>query len=315
MEESQAYFNGQWLPASQAAVSLNDAGFVWGATVAEQLRTFGGRLFLLDEHLARLERSLELVGVDPGLGRAEWKALAEEVVERNYCLLEPGDDLRVNIFVTPGLSSASSSGDPARPTVCLHTGPLPFAHWAEKYHSGQALATTPIEQVPSACWPAELKCRSRMHYFLADRHAARQEPGARALLLDREGCVVEASTANVVIYRRREGLLSPPQAKILHGISLAETFSIARELGMPCGERDLTPGDVASADEVLLTSTPFCLLPVTRLNGRPIAEGLPGPVYHQLLGEWSRRRGVDLVRQAEQFAERKMSGRRPTVGG
>jgi branched-chain amino acid aminotransferase len=139
---------------------------------------------------------------------------------------------------------------------------------------------------------------------LADRQAARQEPGAWALLLDREGCVVEASTANVVIYREKDGLVSPPREKILHGISLAETFDIAAELKMVCTERDLTPGEVATADEVLLTSTPYCLLPVTRLGGRAIADGRPGPVYRQLLEAWRRRTGVDLVRQAERFVQR-----------
>ncbi|MBN2580789.1 MAG: aminotransferase class IV [Pirellulales bacterium] len=304
MEEAQAYYNGRWLPASEVAVSLSDAGFVLGATVAEQLRTFGGRLFRLDDHLARLEHSLTLIGVDPGLSRTEWKGLAEEAVVRNHRLLAPGDDLRLSLFVTPGEHPAYCLNETARPTVCLHTNPLLFAQWAKKYETGEALAVTPVEQVPPTCWPTELKCRSRMHYFLADRHAARQEPGARALLLDREGWVLEASTANVVIYRKNEGLLSPPLGKILHGISLAETFSIAAELKIECTERNFSPEEVAAADEVLLTSTPFCLLPVTRLDGRPIADGRPGPVYRRLLQEWNRRTGVDLVRQAERFAVR-----------
>ena len=120
-----------------------------------------------------------------------------------------------------------------------------------------------------------------------------------------QGCVAETSTANVVIYRRGQGLLSPPQAKILHGISLAEVFSMAEELGIPCRQRDLTPEQLAAADEVLLTSTPFCLLPVTRLGGRPIAEGRPGEVYWKLLQQWNQRTGVDLLQQAERFSERK----------
>jgi branched-chain amino acid aminotransferase len=163
MEEPLVYFNGRWLPASRAALPLDDAGFVLGAAVSEQLRTFGGRPFRLDDHLVRLERSLELTGLDSGLSRAEWKGLAEEAVERNYHLLEPGDDLRLILFVTPGRYAAEASGGPASATVCLHTDPLPFARWASQYRAGQALAVTSVEQVPSACWPAELKCRSRMH--------------------------------------------------------------------------------------------------------------------------------------------------------
>src|SRR5690606_15089688 len=109
----------------------------------------------------------------------------------------------------------------ALPTVCLHTRRLPYAHWADKYEVGEALATTPVLQAPGECWPPALKCRSRMHYYLADREAAARFPGARALMLDAGGFATEASTANVLVYRAGVGLLTPPRAKILPGISLS----------------------------------------------------------------------------------------------
>jgi len=304
MTEPLAFLNGRWVSASQLAVSAVDAGFVLGATVAEQLRTFGGELFRLDEHLARLEHSLQIVGIDPGMTRRELAQTAAELVGRNHALLAPGDDLGLSIFVTPGIYPAYAEAGSGGPTVALHTYPLPFRLWAEKYEAGQSLVTTPYCQVPPECWPAVLKCRSRMHYYLADRHAAGVEPGARALLLDRDGRVIEASTANVLIHRADEGLLSPPPARILPGISLAVVGELARDLAIPMAERELTPDDLAAADEVLLSSTPFCLLPVTRFNGRKIGGGRPGPVFTKLLRAWAERVGVEPAEQARRFAGR-----------
>lgn len=305
MNEPCVYINGEWLPASKASLSLIDAGFVLGATIAEQLRTFHGKIFRLDDHLARLEHSLKLLGIDPGVTRDQLAGLAQEIAARNHRLIEHGDDLGLSIFVTPGLYPAYSSlPGPAHPTLCLHTYTLPFRLWAEKYRTGQFLATTAIQQVPPECWPAEIKCRSRMHFFLADRQASHQHPGSRALMLDREGNVTEASTANLLIYRREEGLISPQGSKILPGISLMELLEIAKSLQIPCGERNFKPEEVATADEALLSSTPFCLLPATRLNGQPISAGQPGEIFHRLLAAWSELIGVDIAHQAERFCAR-----------
>ncbi len=304
MDEPQAYLNGRFLPAATASISPVDAGFVQGATVAEQLRTFAGKLFHLDDHLARLEQSLRIVDVDPLMGRREMAAVAEELAARNHALLEPGDDLGLSIIVTPGPYPAYSELREARPTVCLHTYPLPFRLWAEKYRTGQALATTPIEQVPAECWPPALKCRSRMHYYLADREASRVEPGARALLLDERGMVTEASTANLLVFTAAEGLVGPPPQLVLQGISLGVVRQLAAAMGIAMVHRDLGPEEIARADEVLLTSTPFCLLPATRLNGVPIGKGVPGPLFERLLAAWGAEVGVDIAEQARRLAKR-----------
>jgi len=300
-------FNGQWIDASALTISPVDAGFVLGATVSDQLRTFAGRIFRLEEHLARLEESLKIIGVDPGMTSDQLAQVARELAARNHRLLSPGDDLGLSIFITPGpYPSYASAGPtrPTRPTIGLHTHPLPFLLWADAYRSGQALVTTDVRQVPACCWPPGLKCRSRMHYYLADQQAAAIEPGARALLLDQEGFVTETSTANVIIFRSEEGLIAPPAQKALHGISQGVVFELAAQLGIPTSRRDLTPAEVAAADEVLLSSTPPCLLPVTRLDGRPIADGKPGAVFRRLLAGWSELVGLDIVAQAERFAAR-----------
>jgi D-alanine transaminase len=138
-----------------------------------------------------------------------------------------------------------------------------------------------------------------MHYYLADLAAQQQDPEARALLLDRDGRVTETATANVLTHRTGEGLATPRQEKVLHGISLAFVRELAEKLAITFVERDLSLDDVASADEILLTSTPNAILPVRQLNGRPIGNGRPGGVFRRLLSTWSEAVGVDIAGQAK----------------
>lgn len=303
-----AYVNGKLIPAAQAVVPVYDAGFVQGTTVAEQLRTFGGRLFRFEQHLHRLSASLEIVGVDPGVSLTDLAEAAHELVRHNHALLAPGDDLGLSIFVTPGyyptMAALADNEGIRGPMVCLHTYPLPFHGWAEKYRRGQTLTVTDVQQVPAACWPPALKCRSRMHYYLADRQAAQRHPGSRALLLDQDGYVLEASTASVFLYQRQEGLVSPPAEKILPGVSLMVIAELAARFGIPFLHRDFTIEDLFRADEVMLCSTSPCVWPAVQLNRRAVGGGQPGPLFHRLLTAWGELAGLDIERQATQFAQR-----------
>lgn len=298
-----AYLNGRFVPAAEATVAVTDGGFVQGTAVAEQLRTFGGKLFRVEAHVERLLRSLAIVEVDPGRSRDELKEVARELVERNHRLLAHGDDLGLAIFVTPGDYVPMKGRGAASPTLCLHTFPLRFELWADHYQHGQALVTSDVAQVSEACWPRELKCRSRMHYYLADLHARRREPGSRALMLDHDGSVIETTSANIILHTS-EGLLMPPREKILPGISQAVLLELADKLNVPHHHRDLFPKDVLSADEVYLTSTSSCIIPVVRLDGQPIGAGQPGPMYARFLNAWSDLVGIDIAGQAREFSIR-----------
>ncbi len=304
MSEPIAYLNGQLIPASQAVLPVYDAGFVLGATVTEQLRTFGGEIFRLPEHLARLQHSLKVSGIQPRESLAEIADISQRLIANNRTLIDQDDDLGLSIFITPGPYGPLSDGFSGGPTVGLHTYRLPFRLWADAYQRGVSLATTTVQQVPSACWPPELKCRSRMHYFLADQQAAALHSGSRALLLDEHGHVSEASTANVVIWIAREGLISPPRTQVLPGISLQVLIELAGRLGLPFQERQILPGEVEKADEVLLTSTPNCLLPVTQFNGRAIDSGKPGEIFQRLISAWNEMVGLDIPEQAKRFSAR-----------
>lgn len=306
----RAYLNGKLIPASEAVLPVHDAGFVLGATVAEQVRTFRGRLFRLEQHLQRLAASSDILGVKPGIAWEQLAAAAAELAHHNHQLQDPDDDLGMSIFVTPGpyATMAAFAGAAPGPTVCMHTYPLPFHIWADKYGQGQALTTTAVEQVPTTCWPAALKCRSRMHYYLADRQAALQQPGSRALMRDHEGHVLEASTASVFLYCRHEGLVAPPVEQTLPSVSLSVVAELAASFGVPLIHRHVTLDDLFRADEVMLCSTSPCVWPAVQLNRQPVGGGRPGEMFRRLLAAWSELVGVDIERQTARFAERAAAG-------
>lgn len=305
MPETLAYLNGNLIPAEQLSLPVYDSGFVQGVAVSEQMRTFRGQLFRLAAHLERLQRSLEIIGLAGKVDLAALASAAEDLAKHNHSLLAADDDLGLSLFITPGAYPTFAPPGSSGVTVGMHTYPLPFPLWAPLYRNGQALVVSDVRQIPPECWPAELKCRSRMHYYLADRQAAAKVPGARALLLDLEDRVIEASTANLVAYRKSEGLISPPREVILPGVSVAALQEVAAKLGMPFVHRTLFVEDLLQADEVFLTSTSPCIWPVVSINQQAVGNGQPGSMFETLLSAWSELVGVEIRSQAELVAARR----------
>jgi branched-chain amino acid aminotransferase len=304
--EDLAWAGGRFLPREALAVPVGDAGFVLGATVTEQLRTFRGRLFLPEAHGERLATSLAAVGIEPPAAVTDLLAAASRVAAHNHArataAADPAAvDLGVVIFVTPGLLPAQHDGAAGSPWAAVHSFPLALRSWARGYDEGVALRTVTVQQVPPACWPLHAKVRSRLHYVLADREAHAAEPGARAVLAHGDGRISETSTANVVLVRGGR-LHAPTAADALPGISLGFTRRLAENRGIPWEERSLRAADLATADEILLTSTPSCVLPVTRFDGQTVGSGRPGPVFRALLDAWSEAAGVDIAGQARAAA-------------
>ncbi len=298
-----AWIDGRFVPAEHLSIPVGDAGFVLGAAVTEQLRTFHGRVFLAGEHACRMTNSLAIAGIDLPLPLAEVFEAASEVAARNHALLEAGDDLGVCVVATPGDLPAQHGGVAGRPRVLVHSFPLAFPLWAEAYSAGVGLVGVSVRQVPNDCWPIDLKCRSRMHYHLADREASARIPGGRALLCHADGRVSETSTANVVAAIGGT-LVTPLPSDALPGVSLGHVRRLAVEEGIPWEDRPLSLDECGDADELLLSSTPSCLLPATSLDGRPIGGGRPGPLFGRLLDAWSRGVGLDIRRQAESVVGR-----------
>ncbi|HEV7282167.1 MAG TPA: aminotransferase class IV [Pirellulaceae bacterium] len=302
MTERLAFLDGKFVPDAQLSISVDDGGFMQGVTVAEQMRTFAGRLFRVEEHIRRLQRSLDIVGFKSPVPLAKLQEQAQELVDRNRKELDAADDWNLQLFVTPG--KYKPHGGSPEPIVAMLTRPLPFRDLASLYKEGQPLAISTVRQVPPDCWPPELKCRSRMHYYLADREVRSRDSKSRALLLDQDGYLSEATTANVVLYRRDTGFLSPKREKILPGISVAALRDLAEQVDVAFQEADIAPESIYEADEVFLCSTSPCLIPCTSCDGRPIGSGKPGPAFDHFLALWSETVGVDIREQAVRFADR-----------
>lgn len=316
MPEAHVFLNGRFVPASQAHIAIFDAGIVLGATVTDMTRTFRQKPYRLEEHVARLFRSLKYTRMDIGMTADEMVRISRELIEHNARLIHPDDELGLVHFVTAGefAAYAGSAGRSARmkPTVCAHTFPMPFEFWVSKMTDGAHVVTPSIRHVPPQCYDPKMKYRSRMHYYLADKEAQLVDPDAVSLLLDLSGNVTETGGANFLIVERGT-IVSPTTVNTLPGVSRGVVIDLARRLGIPFVERDIQVHSVMNADEAFLSSTPFCLCPVTRINGVSIGEGRAGPVYRKLLDAWSADVGVAIDQQLFECARRRTAAAAQTV--
>jgi branched-subunit amino acid aminotransferase/4-amino-4-deoxychorismate lyase len=295
MQTPSAFLNGSFLSQADLCVSYYDAGFAFGATVTDFCRTFRHRLYRWPDHLARFRRSCAAAHIDLPQSDAEITHFAGELVDRNCRLLAANEDLALVVLATPGaigyyLGQPGAAGDsPA--TFLMHTFPLPFARYRRYHEQGISLIVPQVRQVPAACVDPHIKQRSRMHWWLADREVHQLDPGAQALLLDVDGHVTETAAANFLIVQGGT-VVSPPRQSILEGISLQVVRELCVQLGIGFEERPLTVTDCLSAEEAFLTSTPYCLAGVSRINDQPMPW--PGPVQQRLLDAWSTAVGVDI---------------------
>ncbi len=302
MNEPVVYLNDGFVPATQAHLNIYDLGIVLGATVTEMTRTFGHEPFRLDEHVRRLLRSCKYTGFELDLDHDGLVECTRSLIEINGGLIGPDQDLGVVHFVTPGENPiyAGSAGRPVRlkPTLCIHSFPLPFSVWPPYFREGAHVVTPSIRHVPPQCVDPKTKNRSRLHYWLADRQTQAVDPAATSLLLDLDGNLTECSGANFVLVAD-DTIFTPTSRNILEGVSLVTLREMAPELGLGWVEKDLQPYDAVNADEAWLTSTPYCLAPCTRINDTPIGDGRPGPLFGRAMEAWSRQVGIDILAQIE----------------
>lgn len=300
MTEPIVYLGGKMVPASQAHIAIFDAAIVMGATVTDFLRTFKHEPFKLEEHVARLYRSAKYARIEPPVDEAESIARTRELIEHNAAMVGDQHDLGVVFFMSAGefklyAGAAAGAGDmPA--TYCIHSFPLPFQFWKKNVGQGMHVVTPSRRHVPPQCLEPKIKHRSRLHWYIAQKEVSATAPDATALLCDVEGNVTETGGSNFVIVKDG-AVISPSRRNILWGISLETVIELCDELGVPFIERDIQVYDVMNADEAMTPTTPYCLCPVTKINGSPIGDGQPGPIFRKLIDAWSKRVGVDIVKQ------------------
>jgi branched-chain amino acid aminotransferase len=301
--ERLIYLNGAMVAESEARISIFDVGRLYGACFYESIRTFGHRLFRLEEHMRRLERSLRYGGILPSLDWSRVREAVQKTLEANEPLTDPQDDLWLCVEVTPGtafpMPLQSGAGNP--PTVLAYSSELPHGEYVRCYSEGKAVITSHFRNIPPASFEQRCKNRARLPHYLSKLEAHRQDPQSYALMLDTDGFVSEGTGANI-FFVVDGGLLTPSRRNILVGISRQYVIELAGRLELPVSETDVSLFDAYNAEEAFWTTTSYCILPISRIDGRPIGDGRPGPITRRLQAKWSEEVGVDIVAQARRFA-------------
>ena len=302
MSKYIAYFNGDWVPFPEVKIDPLDRGFFLGDSVFEVARTFNGKSFKMREHIERLYRSLSFVRIDPKIDAEEMINISEEAITKNLHLLEEVGDFLIHQFITRGFGRRASVA--VDPTVCVRINPIDFERYPiERYYSGGHCAITSILSYQSESIDPKVKNYSRMNFNLAELEANDIDEGSFPILKDQFGNITEGIGYNIFI--ATDGVLKTPSDKaILQGVSRSMVFDLSDQLNIKVLQEDLQPYDVYTADEVFMTSTPFCVFPITVVDNRKIKDGNPGEITNQLLAAWSEVVGLDIVDQVAKFSSK-----------
>jgi branched-chain amino acid aminotransferase len=318
-----AYLNGKLVPFAEAALPLHDAGFVSGATVVDNARTFRHKLFRWPDHLARFRRNCGMCYVPLEATDEQLTATAEELVAHNAKLLPPGGELQLVTFATPGplgfYLGDTSNGPP--PTLGMVTYPLPFARYRPFFTKGIVLAFAGRQSYAvNDALPPTVKHRSRLHWHIAERSINDPlhpffHPGAVPVVHDGWGAIDTAigcplaATADTVFRPPRDAVQDSISVRVVEELCAAVglAFSVAPFNMDRLGRRVLaddagTPR--AAVSEMMLAGTGFCLAGVRAyefyIRGDGRAFEWPGPVFRKLLAAWSDLVGVDIEKQFTQ---------------
>jgi branched-chain amino acid aminotransferase len=296
--ERVAWFNGKIVRESEVLIPFRDQSFLRGDGVFDMTRSFNGKAFRLDEHIARLYRSLKYLEIDPGLTAAEMATVSEDVLARNRHLLGPGEDYWLAQRISRGVSRVPGDNwEHYGPNVIVECVPLPLRERARHFRDGIDVITPSVRRTP----PDSLSPRAKMHQYLnlvlADREVKAQRPDAWAVLLDVNGNLCEGLGSNIFLVRDGR-LLTPRERFVLPGVSRQAVIDLARQLGVPFEEQDIDLYDAYTADECFLTSTSLCICGVRSLNGRVFAGGkVPGSLTQRLTEGYKAMVGCDFVAQ------------------
>lgn len=297
--ERIVYFNGRYVPESEARVPFRDSSWVYGDGAFDMTRSFGHRIFRLADHIERFYRSLKYLRIDPGLSPNEMIAISEEVFERNRHLLGPSDDYWLGQRVSRGIKQVEGDNwDHYGPTVIVECMPLPLAQRAKLFRDGIKVMTPSLRRTaPDAITP-RAKTHNYLNLIVASQEVHSVDPEAWAVLLDVHGNLAEGQGSNIFLVKDGE-LTTPREQFVLPGVSRRTVIELARELGIPVREADLDLYDAYNADEAFLTSTSLCICPVRSINGNPIGPKgqVWGPITTALKDAYVRLVDFDFVKQ------------------
>ncbi|MCU0765261.1 MAG: D-amino acid aminotransferase [Burkholderiaceae bacterium] len=281
---STCYLNGEWLPLSEAKISVLDRGFIFGDGIYEVVPVYFRKPFRFEHHLARFERSTREVGLASPLDRAGWRAL----VERLIATCDSADQF-IYWQVTRGVAKRDFSF-PADtpPTVFAMT--TPFARPSRELREQGLRAVTRVDERWLRC---DIKSVSLLGAVLARQFAS--ENGADEVVQFRDGWLTEGSASNMWVVRGGTVIAPPRDRLILEGIRYAFVGELCARLGIPFEVRRLQREEVVGCDEMMLTSATREILPIVSLDGAPVGSGRPGPVYAKLRAGYDE--AIEALRQ------------------
>jgi D-alanine transaminase len=266
------YLNGAFLPPAEARVSVMDRGFLFGDGVYEVIPAYSGRPFRLEEHLRRLDNSLAAIRMRPPHTQQEWQNILVRLVANDR-----EADLSLYLQVTRGAAPSRDHAIPADITPCVFAMATPIGPPPGDVTQRGIAAIVRDDIRWERC---DIKAITLLANVLLRQEAA--EAGAFEAILVRDGLAMEGAASNLFVVR--EGVLvTPPKGPyLLPGITRDLVLELAARDGIPYREDTITRRELEMAPEVWLTSSTKEVMPVTRLDGRPVGAGAPGPLWRRM---------------------------------
>jgi branched-chain amino acid aminotransferase len=274
--EPIVYLNGEFIPLSQAKVSILDRGFCYGDALFETMRVYSGKIFGLELHLDRLERGANHIFLKLPESRERIKDILYKTFNRNQ-----GADSIIRLTVSRGegvlgkLWPTDSS-----PTLSVYVRPYsgPPDGW---YQTGVPISLIPNSASKLGSLSEQIKSANYLSQILA-RKQAEDQNSVEGIMLNEQGEVCDGTLSNIFVVKK--DVLSTPAVNsyVLAGITRQVILKFASETGIVCKEGTLTANDILQGDEVFLTNSGWEILPVTRVDGKTIGSGQPGPLTQTL---------------------------------
>ena len=305
-EERKVFFNGKFVPESEAKVSIYDSSLMFGDMVFEMTRSFNKNHFKLKEHIDRLFLGLKILRIQIPYTKKEMMDICLRTAKTNDHLFSKDDEHRLMIDVSRGILGIYEgvTGIKKGSNVIVADFPLRWtvSGMGKLFDTGINMVITSQRVVPSQYMDPKIKNRSRLFYLNANIEASMFKGDNNwALLLDSDGFISEGSGDNFFIVKNNT-VISPEGKNMLRGISRSYVMKeICTKLKIKVLEKNIEPYDVYDADEAFITGTPFCMLPVTSLNNVKIGDGRVGKVYKKILSHWGKNLKVDIEKQIKNW--------------
>ncbi len=276
----KVFLNGNIVPLAQAAINVFDHGLLYGDGVFEGIRSYGGKVFRLDEHLKRLEESARAIRLAIPMSREELATATYDTMKANQII-----DGYIRLVVTRGVGYLGVS--PVRtgnPSVFIIASQIEL-YPKELYEKGMAIISCSVmRNHPNAVSP-RIKSLNYLNNILAKIEAL--DAGVHeAVMYNHLGYVAECTGDNIFAIRNGVVRTPPTAAGLLEGITRDAAIELVGKRGLPFSEMNLTRHDLYVADELFLTGTAAEIIPVTKIDGRPIGTGEPGPLTRQLIADF-----------------------------